>query len=311
LHDISAASPVLVSNTLGYDEIKVPEEPLRIEYRFVKNETVQHSFYEEIIGASSCLQKVLTAIQKVAPTDATVLITGETGTGKELVAQALHRLSPRSARAMIKLNCAALPTELVASELFGHEKGAFTGALQQRIGRFEAADNGTIFLDEIGELKPEMQVSLLRVLQEKEFERVGGNRTLRTNVRVIAATNRDLLRETSTGRFRTDLYYRLNVFPVHMPPLRERPDDIPILTTYFLTRLAPRMGKRIRHIEQRTLDAMQRYSWPGNIRELQNVIERGVILADGEIFRLEPSSLRSGTSSDRALRPRHLNVTRP
>jgi formate hydrogenlyase transcriptional activator len=311
LHDVSAISPVPVSNTLGYDEIKVPHEPLRIEYRLVKNESVQYSIYEEIIGASSCLQKVLTAIQKVAPTDSTVLITGETGTGKELVARAIHRSSPRSAGPMIKVNCAALPSELVASELFGHEKGAFTGALQQRIGRFEAADNGTIFLDEIGELKPETQVSLLRFLQEKEFERVGGNKTHRSNARVIAATNRDLLRETSNGRFRTDLYYRLNVFPIHMPPLRERPDDIPILTAYILTRLAQRMGKRIRHIEQSTLNTMQQYSWPGNIRELQNVIERGVILADGEIFRLEPGSLRSGAPADRALRPHHPNVTRP
>jgi formate hydrogenlyase transcriptional activator len=311
LHDISAISPVAVSNTLGYNEFTIPNEPLQIEYRLSKNETVQHSIYEEIIGASSCLQKVLTAIQKVASTDSTVLITGETGTGKELVAQAIHRRSQRSTRPMIKVNCAALPSELVASELFGHEKGAFTGALQQRIGRFEAADTGTIFLDEIGELKPEIQVSLLRVLQEKEFERVGGNRTLRTDVRVIAATNRDLLREISNARFRADLYYRLNVFPIHMPPLRERPDDIPILAAYILTRMAQRMGKVIRHIEQRTLKAMQQYSWPGNIRELQNVIERGVILTDGEIFRLEPGYLRSGASTDRALRPHHLNVTRP
>jgi formate hydrogenlyase transcriptional activator len=311
LHDVSTLSPVPVSNTLGYDEITIPNEPLQIEYRLVKNETVQRSSYEEIIGASSSLHKVLTAIQKVASTDATVLITGETGTGKELVAQAIHRRSQRSTRPMIKVNCAALPSELVASELFGHEKGAFTGALQQRIGRFEAADTGTIFLDEIGELKPEMQVSLLRVLQEKEFERVGGNRTLRTDVRVIAATNRDLLREISNGRFRADLYYRLNVFPIHMPPLRERPDDIPMLAAYILTRMARRMGKVIRHIEQRTLKAMQQYSWPGNIRELQNVIERGVILTDGEIFRLEPGSLRSVASTDIALRPHHLNVTRP
>jgi formate hydrogenlyase transcriptional activator len=241
LHDVSTLSPVPVSNTLGYDEITIPNEPLQIEYRLVKNETVQHSIYEEIMGASSCLQKVLTAIQKVASTDSTVLITGETGTGKELVAQAIHRRSQRSTRPMIKVNCAALPSELVASELFGHEKGAFTGALQQRIGRFEAADTGTIFLDEIGELKPEIQVSLLRVLQEKEFERVGGNRTLRTDVRIIAATNRDLLREISNARFRADLYYRLNVFPIHMPPLRERPDDIPMLTSYILTRMAQRM----------------------------------------------------------------------
>ena len=257
--------------------------------------SMQHSIYEDIVGSSTSLRRVFAAIERVAPTDATVLITGETGTGKELVAHAIHRRSPRCGRALIKVNCAALPSELVASELFGHEKGAFTGALQQRIGRFEAANGGTIFLDEIGELKPELQISLLRVLQEREFERVGGNRTLRTDVRVIAATNRDLLREVSKGQFRMDLYYRLNVFPVHMPPLRERPDDIPILIDYFVARLADRLGKTIRQIEKCTFDAMQQYSWPGNIRELQNVIERGLILAEGGIFSLEPGALVSGS----------------
>jgi formate hydrogenlyase transcriptional activator len=195
------------------------------------------------------------------------------------------------------VNCAALPAELIASELFGHEKGAFTGALQQRVGRFEAANKGTIFLDEIGELSPEMQVSLLRVLQEKEFERVGGNKTIRTDVRVIAATNRQLEEEVAKGRFRMDLYYRLNVFPVHVPALRERADDIPVLVDYFASRLASRMGKRIRQIDKKTIDWMQEYTWPGNIRELQNVIERGVILADGEILRLEPLAKTAGKSS--------------
>jgi formate hydrogenlyase transcriptional activator len=229
-----------------------------------------------------------------------VLVTGETGTGKELIAHAIHRRSQRSGRALVKVNCAALPAELIASELFGHEKGAFTGALQQRIGRFEAANGGTIFLDEIGELTPEMQIALLRVLQEKEFERVGGNRTIHADVRVIAATNRDLQREVTDGRFRMDLYYRLNVFPIHVPPLRQRTDDIPILVEYFISRFAMRMGKRIRQIDRRTLEAMQRYSWPGNIRELQNVIERGVILADSDVFRLEPGTLpeEAGTRSE-------------
>ena len=254
------------------------------------------SIYEEIVGQAGSLRKVLAAIERVAQTDSTVLITGETGTGKELVAHAIHRRSPRSPGALIKVNCAGLPSELIASELFGHEKGAFTGALQQRIGRFEAANGGTIFLDEICELKPEMQVALLRVLQEKEFERVGGNRTLRSDVRVIAATNRNVEQAVADGRFRMDLYYRLNVFPVHVPPLRERLDDIPILDDYFAGRLARRMGKRIRHIEKWALAAMQHYSWPGNVRELQNVIERGVILAEGEVFRLEATTLLPASS---------------
>lgn len=199
------------------------------------------------------------------------------------------------------MNCAALPAELIGSELFGHEKGAFTGALQQRIGRFETAHGGTIFLDEIGELTPEIQIALLRVLQEKEFERVGGNRTIHTDVRVITATNRDLQREVNEGRFRADLYYRLNVFPIHSPSLKERSDDIPILVDYFISRFATRMGKRIGQIDRRTLDAMQRYSWPGNIRELQNVIERGVILADNEVFRLEPGTLPEDSHSEHEL----------
>jgi len=291
LQDVSEMVSIAVFNALAYEEINVLKERLQIENRMLQDEIVQRSIYEEIVGSSTSLQKVLAAIDKVARTDSTVLITGETGTGKELVAHAIHRRSPRSSRALVKVNCAALPSELIASELFGHEKGAFTGALQQRIGRFEAANGGTIFLDEIGELSPEMQIALLRVLQEKEFERVGGNKTIRTDVRVITATNRNLEREVSDGRFRMDLYYRLNVFPVHVPALRERSDDIPILIDYFAARLAGRMGKRIRQIEKRTLESMQQYSWPGNIRELQNVIERGVILAEGEVFRLEPGTL--------------------
>jgi len=246
---------------------------------------------EQIVGNSLALRDVLELAEKVASWDSTVLLLGETGTGKELVAQAIHRHSNRSHRALIKVNCAALPSELVASELFGHEKGAFTGALQQRIGRFEAANGGTIFLDEIAELSPEIQVALLRVLQEREFERVGGNRTIKTDVRVIAATNKDLQHEVSVGRFRMDLFYRLNVFPICVPALRERLEDIPLLVDYFAGRLAGRMGKEITQIERRSLSAMQQYSWPGNVRELQNVIERSVILADGEVLRVDPANL--------------------
>ena len=256
--------------------------------RVLENDTNSN----QIVGNSPALKRVLELVKKVAPHDSTVLLFGETGTGKELIAQAIQQHSPRCDRAFVRVNCAALPAELIASELFGHEKGAFTGALQQRIGRFEAANGGTIFLDEIAELGPEIQVSLLRVLQEKEFERVGGNRTIKTDVRVIAATNKDLCREVNEGRFRMDLFYRLNVFPVHVPPLRERVNDIPVLVDYFATRLATRTGKKISQIEKRSLCAMQQYSWPGNIRELQNVIECCVILADGEVLRVDPSMLQ-------------------
>ena len=233
LQDVSEIVSIAVSNALAFEEIKTLKEQLQLENHILQDEIVQRSIYEEIVGSSTSLQKVLAAIEKVAATDTTVLITGETGTGKELVAHAIHRLSPRSSRALVKVNCAALPAELIASELFGHEKGSFTGALQQRIGRFEAANGGTIFLDEIGELTSEMQIALLRVLQEKEFERVGGNKTIQTDVRVIAATNRDLENEVDVGRFRKDLYYRLSVFPVEVPALRDRADDIPVLVDYL------------------------------------------------------------------------------
>jgi formate hydrogenlyase transcriptional activator len=291
LQDIADIVAIAVSNALAYKEIKALKEQLLLENHILEEEIVQRSFYEEIVGSSGSLQKVLAAIEKVALTDSTVLINGETGTGKELVARAIHRRSPRCGRALVTVNCAALPAELIASELFGHEKGAFTGAMQQRVGRFEAANGGTIFLDEIAELSPEIQVSLLRVLQEKEFERVGGNRTIKTDARVIAATNKDLRREVSEGRFRMDLFYRLNVFPIQVPALRERVNDIPVLVDYFATRLAARTGKKISQIEKRSLCAMQQYYWPGNIRELQNVIERCVILADSEVLRIEPGML--------------------
>jgi len=247
--------------------------------------------FEEIVGASPALKTVLARLNKVAPTDSIVFITGETGSGKELVARAIHRRSPRSSRAFVSVNCAAIPTPLFASELFGHEKGAFTGAHQRRLGRSELAEGGTIFLDEIGELPMETQIALLRVLQDQEFERLGGNRPIRANVRVITATNRDLKAAIEAGSFRSDLFYRLNVFPIEVPPLRERKEDIPLLVEYFIHRYSSKLGKKIRSVGKKTLDLLQSYSWPGNIRELQNVIERSIIVCDTEIFSVEENWL--------------------
>ena len=242
------------------------------------------SMFEGIVGPSRPLKTVLARIAKVAPTDSTVLITGETGTGKELIARAVHKRSRRSGHAFVTVNCAALAPSLISSELFGHERGAFTGAVQRRLGRFEMADSGTIFLDEVGELLPDTQAALLRVLQEREFERVGGERPIHVDVRVIAATNRDLEAAVAAGKFREDLFYRLNVFPIEVPPLRERKDDILMLVEYFVHSYANRAGKDIRSIDKKALDLLQSYDWPGNIRELQNVIERSVILSSGEVF---------------------------
>jgi formate hydrogenlyase transcriptional activator len=252
--------------------------------------------YEEIVGSSKALRAVLSQVGKVAPTDSTVMILGETGTGKELIAGAIHKRSKRSTKAFIRINCAAIPPSLIASELFGHEKGAFTGALQRRLGRFESADGGTIFLDEIGDLPSDTQVALLRVLQEREFERVGSSRPISIDVRVIAATNRDLEAAVAAGTFRQDLFYRLNVFPLRVPALRERKDDIPLLVEYLVERYAKRVGKRISYIKKKTLDLFQGYDWPGNIRELQNVIERAVILSDGETFSIDEAWLQGKPS---------------
>jgi formate hydrogenlyase transcriptional activator len=242
------------------------------------------SMFEEIVGSSEALNKVLGQVMRVSPTDSTVLILGETGTGKELIARAIHKRSKRSKGAYIRVNCAAMSASLIPSELFGHEKGAFTGALQRRLGRFELADGGTIFLDEIGDLSLETQVALLRVLQEREFERVGGSQSISVNVRVLAATNRDLKSAVAAGTFREDLFYRLNVFPIQMPSLRERVDDIPLLVEYLIARYATKAGKKISFANRKTLEILQAYNWPGNIRELQNVIERALILSEGESF---------------------------
>jgi formate hydrogenlyase transcriptional activator len=273
------------------DDRKLAEERLQHENVALREEIDKASMFEEIVGISPALHAVLSRVSKVAPTDSTVLITGETGTGKELVARAIHRRSQRSSRAFVSVNCAAIPRDLIASELFGHEKGAFTGATQRRLGRFELAEGGTIFLDEVGELPAETQIALLRVLQEHEFGRVGGTGSIRTNVRVIAATNRDLEAAIAAGTFRSDLFYRLSVFPIEVPPLRERKEDIRLLVEYFIDRYASKAGKNIRGVNKQSLELLQSYPWPGNIRELQNVIERSVIVCDTENFSVDESWL--------------------
>jgi formate hydrogenlyase transcriptional activator len=275
------------------EDRKRAEERMRDENLALREQIDQAFMFEEIVGASPALQTVLSSIVKVAPTDSTVLITGETGTGKELIARAIHKHSQRSGHAFISVNCASIPSSLIASELFGHEKGAFTGAVQRRQGRFEMAHSGTIFLDEVGELPAETQIALLRVLQERQFERVGGNRTIPTDVRVIAATNRDLAEAIATGTFRADLFYRLNVFPIEVPPLRKRKEDIPMLVEYFVKRYAEKAGKQICKIDNKTLELCQSYPWPGNIRELQNIVERSVILCSGDTFWIEKAWLAS------------------
>jgi PAS domain S-box-containing protein len=272
---------------------KQAEERTQQENFALREQINQVFMFEEIVGSSPALKTVLSSIVKVAPTDSTVLITGETGTGKELIARAIHKGSQRAGQAFITVNCASIPSSLIASELFGHEKGAFTGALQRRQGRFELAHSGTIFLDEIGELPSETQIALLRVLQERQFERVGGNRVLSTDVRVIAATNRDLAAAIASGTFRADLFYRLNVFPIHVPPLRNRREDIPMLVEYFVKRYAGKAGKQISKINKNTLKLCQSYPWPGNIRELQNIIERSVILCTGDTFWIDEAWLSS------------------
>jgi len=275
----------------AFEEIRGLKDQLYRENLALRDEIDRASMFEEIVGTSPALQAVLARIAKVAPTDSTVLISGETGTGKELIARAVHKRSKRSGRAFVSVNCAALAPSLISSELFGHEKGAFTGATQRRLGRFELADGGTIFLDEVGELPADTQIALLRVLQEREFERVGGAQPIKVDVRVIAATNLDLRAAASSGTFRLDLFYRLNVFPIEVPPLRERKDDILMLLEYFVKRFASRAGKNFRAIDKKTLELFQSYEWLGNIRELQNVIERSVILSSGEVFSVDESWL--------------------
>jgi formate hydrogenlyase transcriptional activator len=277
------------------DDRKRAEDRTRNENVALREDIVRSSMFEEIVGSSEPLRQVLVQVSKVAPTDSTVLVLGETGTGKELIARAIHNRSKRSNRAFIRVNCAAIPPSLIASELFGHERGSFTGATQRRLGRFESADGGTIFLDEVGDLPPETQVALLRVLQEREFERVGGSQTVSVDVRVIAATNRDLTSAVAEGTFRQDLFYRLNVVPIRLPALRERIGDISLLVGYLIDRYAQKAGKKIRNIDKKSMELFHAYDWPGNIRELQNVVERAVILSEGETFFVDEAWLTRAT----------------
>ena len=277
------------------EDRKQAEERIRNETFALREEIDRTSMSEEIVGSSRPLRRVLAQVDKVAPTDSTVLIFGETGTGKELIARSIHKRSKRAEGAFIAVNCAATPPSLIASELFGHEKGAFTGAAQRRLGRFESADGGTIFLDEVGELPLETQIALLRVLQDKKLERVGSSKSISVDIRVLAATNRDLSAAIAAGTFRQDLFYRLNVVPIEIPSLRERKDDIPLLVEYLIDRYAQKTGKKIRRMERKTLELFEAYDWPGNIRELQNVVERAVILSDGETFAVDDSWFAKGS----------------
>jgi len=292
LTQIANQVAIAVENALAFGEIRELKDQISKEKLYLEDEIRAEMNFAQIIGKSAALHRVLKPVETVAPTDSTVLIYGETGTGKELIARAIHDLSPRRSKPFVKLNCAAIPTGLLESELFGHEKGAFTGAIAQRIGRFEVANGGTIFLDEIGEIPLELQTKLLRVLQEREFERLGSSRTLRTDARLIAATNRDLEAMVSEQKFRSDLFFRLNVFPVHVPPLREREGDIPLLVGHFAQQFSRRMNKAIETIPSTTMDALCRYHWPGNIRELQNVIERAVILSTDSTLNVDVADLK-------------------
>jgi formate hydrogenlyase transcriptional activator len=286
LVQVAGQVAIAVENALSYRELSEIKERLATEKLYLEDEIRLDHNIGDMVGEGPAFQSVLKGVQTVAPSDATVLILGETGTGKELVARAIHKSSHRSKGSFVKVNCAAIPASLLESELFGHEKGAFTGAAGQRIGRFELAHQGTLFLDEIGEMPLELQPKLLRAIQDHEFERVGGNRTIRSDIRLVAATNRDLKAMVEENRFRADLYYRLHVFPINVPPLRERPEDIPLLTRFFVQKYASRMNRGIERIPTAVMEALARYNWPGNIRELQNVIERSVLLTTGSALSL-------------------------
>jgi formate hydrogenlyase transcriptional activator len=291
LVDVSRAIAVAVANALANEEIARLRDQLEAENVALRDQISRITMFEEMVGDSLSLRRVLESVEQVAATDATVLIEGETGTGKELVARAIHQRSNRSQGPLVKFNCAAIPEMLLASELFGHERGAFTGAIERRKGRFEQAHGGTLFLDEIGELPPELQVLLLRVLQEREFERLGGSDSIHVDVRIVAATNRDLIEDVRAGRFRSDLYYRLNVFPLRLPPLRERPEDVPLLAAHFVAKHGARFGRPINRIERRSMKLLESHHWPGNVRELENVIERAIILSRDGVIRIDRDAL--------------------
>lgn len=308
LNEVAQQIAIAVENGLAYRQIAELKDKLAEEKLYLEDEIRTEQNFEEIVGEGTALKRVLKQLQIVAPTDSTVLIQGETGTGKELVARALHNLSGRRERTLVKLNCAAIPTGLLESELFGHEKGAFTGAISQKLGRFELANGGTIFLDEVGEIPLELQSKLLRVLQEQEFERLGSTRTIRVNVRLVAATNRDLGRMVADKQFRSDLYYRLNVFPIVVPPLRERREDIPLLVRHFAHKFARRMNKAIDTIPSETMAALIRYDWPGNVRELENLIERAVILSQSSTLYVPLAELKL-SAGERAVPAATLEAT--
>jgi formate hydrogenlyase transcriptional activator len=302
LQEVANQVALAVENMKAYEEIRALHAKLEKENVYLREEIRSEYNFREIVGSSAPLREVLENVARVAPLDSTVLIYGETGTGKELIARAIHDLSNRKNRALVKLNCSAISAGLVESELFGHMRGAFTGALERHVGRFELADGGTLFLDEVSELPLETQVKLLRVLQEGEFEPVGSNKTIQANVRIIAATNRNLEEWVAAGRFRSDLFYRLNVFPVELPPLRNRRSDIPLLVSFFLERFANKFGRKFDAVQKETMDLLMDYAWPGNIRELQNIIERAVVLTAGSVLAVDPAFL-SGTSAAGKIRP--------
>ena len=311
LRQVATQVAIALENALAFKEIDALKDKLAVEKLYLEEEIRTEFNFEEMIGESPLLRRTLSQVELAAPAGTTVLILGETGTGKELIARAIHNLSPRRERTFVKVNCAAIPAGLLESELFGHERGAFTGALTQKIGRFEFADRGTLFLDEVGDLPLELQPKLLRVLQEQEFERLGGNRTLRADVRVVAATNQDLAALVAERKFRNDLYYRLNVFPIQVPPLRERPEDVPLLVRYFVQKFSRRQNKTVEYVPADVMDALVNYPWPGNVRELENLIERAVLLSRGKELRVPIAELKESTSSSSAMLSAPVEFARP